>query len=378
MSPTVRNIAVLAIAWLVADLAMPILIRFARHNRLLDRPYGHKTHRSPTPVLGGVGISIALAAAIGFTAASCGDGFLRPILGITGGALMVMLLGLIDDLRPINAVVKLGVLAVATLLISAFGVQVSVFPEGAGIFNLLLTLIWVAGVTSATNSLDHWNGTTAGSVAIACLTVFIVNLDGPRDATQAWIGSMALAGTGACVGFLRHNLRGGKIFLGDNGSFLLGFIMASSLVFTRWSEDPLKAALLPCIVLTVPLYDITLTTALRIKDGVVGTIRDAIVFCGKDHIAHRLAALGLGPRGTVAAVYALGAVSGGFAIAIHAIPGRIAYLTVFCGYLGVLVVLGAVLDRAPVNPPRTVRRRRSESPEAPRAEVPVLLTTDAS
>src|SRR5262249_29704337 len=129
-----------------------------------------------------------------------------------------------------------------------------------------------------------------------------------------------------------------------------GFLTASTLVFARWSEDPLKSVILPCIVLTVPLFDITLTTVLRIKDGVVGSVREAIVYCGKDHLAHRLAALGFGRRLTLVAIYALGLVSGTFAIAIQGLESRLAYFSIFAVYLGLLSVLAMVLDRARVYP----------------------------
>src|SRR5262249_6389175 len=159
--------------------------------------------------------------------------------------------------------------------------------------------------------------TTAGSVAIACGTVFIMAWGHWSDPTQAWIAALALALGGSCTGVLPDNPSGGEIFLGDNGSPLPGCLTASMPVFGPLCEDPLKSIILPCIVLTAPLFDITLTTVLRIKNGVVGSVREAIVYCGKDHLAHRLAALGFGKRLTLVAVYALGLVSGTFAIAIQ-------------------------------------------------------------
>jgi len=343
------HLAVLLLAWTVADLATAVLIRLSRRLRWLDHPHGHKTHREPTPLLGGVGIYLAVGVSLAVVLVPVEGGPLLPILGIFLGGTLVMALGALDDFRPINAVVKLGVLAVATLVISSFGVYVSIFPGGAANpLNLLVTLFWIVGVTSATNSLDHSNGAAAGSLALACGTIALIAWGNSVETSQAWLGYLSLAIAGGCLGFLRHNLAGGRVFLGNNGSFLLGFLTASTLVFARWSEDPFKALFLPVVVLTVPLYDLTLTTALRIKNGVVRSVREAIVYCGKDHLAHRLWSLGLGPRVTLLLIYALGVVSGAIAIVIQRWGSRSACLTALGAYLIFLGLLGVVLDRAPV------------------------------
>ncbi len=360
------HLSILVIAWLTADILMPILIRLSRRFRLLDKPFGHKTHQDPTPAVGGVGIYVAVVAGLALNLYFDSIEIIGPVLGIFIGGTLVMLLGLIDDLRPINAVMKLFVLATATLVISRFGVCVSIFPGAHNnILNLGVTLIWIVGVTSATNSLDHANGATAGSVAIACGTIFIIAWGDSAETSQAWLSYLSIAIAGGCAGFLRHNLRGGRIFLGDNGSFLLGFMMASSLVFAQWSEDPLKALILPCVVLTVPLFDITLSTILRIKNGEVGSVRHAITYCGKDHLVHRIMALGLNQRGAILAIYSLGVISGAYAIAIKGLENRISYLTVTASYLTLLVILGAFLDRAKVH--TFIRSKKSKSLPPPRA-----------
>ncbi len=344
------QIAILLVAWSISDLLMPVLIRLSRRRSWLDRPHGHKTHQEPTPVLGGVGIFIAVAASLALTLQTKSSDTWLPVLGLFLGGLLVMALGLIDDFRPINAVIKLGVLAAATIVISRFGVCASIFPGGtSNPLNVAITLLWIVGVTSATNSLDHANGNTAGSIAIACGSIFVIAWGNSAATSQSWLSYLAVAIAGGCLGFLRHNLFGGRIFLGDNGSFLLGFLTASSVVFARWSEDPLKAFLMPMIILTVPLFDISLSTVLRIKNGVVGSVREAIVYCGKDHITHRLLALGLSPRAAVLAIYSLGIVSAAFAIAIHGIESRVSYLSVTGAYLALLVIVGALLDQAPVH-----------------------------
>ncbi len=361
------QIAILLVAWSISDLLMPVLIQVSRRRSWLDRPHGHKTHQEPTPVLGGVGIFIAVAASLALTLQTKPSETWFPIVGLFLGCFLVTVLGLIDDFRPINAVVKLGVLVAATVVISRFDVCANILPGGtSNPLNVAITLLWIVGVTSATNSLDHANGNTAGSIAIACGSIFVIAWGNSAETSQSWLSYLAVAIAGGCLGFLRHNLFGGRIFLGDNGSFLLGFLTASCLVFARWSDDPIKAFLMPVMILTVPLFDISLSTILRIKNGVVGSVREAIVYCGKDHLTHRLLALGLSPRASVLAVYSLGIVSGAFAIAIHGIESRISYLSVTAAYLVLLVIIGALLDQAPVHR----NSRRSERFLPPRLRWP--------
>jgi UDP-GlcNAc:undecaprenyl-phosphate GlcNAc-1-phosphate transferase len=169
---------------------------------------------------------------------------------------------------------------------------------------------------------------------------------------------------GACLGFLRYNWTPAKVFLGDNGSLLLGFLLAALTVQCGWSRgDRLKAIIVPCAILCVPLYDITLSTILRIRRGVVKNPIQAIVYCGRDHLSHRLVALGLSKREAVLVLYLFGMISGTIAVIVVRPEVDISvYGPVTLGCLAALIALGAVLDRAKVYP------SQQEQPAAP--EVP--------
>jgi UDP-GlcNAc:undecaprenyl-phosphate GlcNAc-1-phosphate transferase len=166
------------------------------------------------------------------------------------------------------------------------------------------------------------------------------------------VSFVAAALMGSCLGFLRYNWKPAKIFLGDNGSLVLGFLLAALTVQCGWSRgDRLKAIIVPCAILCVPLYDITLSTILRIVRGVVRNPIEAIVYCGRDHLSHRLVALGLSQREAVLVLYLFGMISG--TIAIIVVRPEVkpqTYIPITVVSLVGLVVLGVILDRAKVYP----------------------------
>jgi UDP-GlcNAc:undecaprenyl-phosphate GlcNAc-1-phosphate transferase len=198
------------------------------------------------------------------------------------------------------------------------------------------------------NSLDNMDGAATGTSAVASAAIFYIAWGTSAQDAQPWLSYLAVALLGACLGFLRFNYHPARAFLGDNGSFLIGFLLASMLVLGRWSPNPVKAMIIPCIILTVPLYDITLSTILRIRGGIVRSIPEAITYCGKDHITHRLVALGLTQTQAVLSLYLLGAISGFVAILIFKIDDPRVFVPVLGIYLITLVWFGVVLDRARV------------------------------
>lgn len=338
------------LAWFITDLAVPLVIRLSRRVGALDRPHGYKIHLEPVPLLGGVAVYVGFAAAL-FTILRFPDASRHAdIFAILGGGLAVLVLGVVDGFRPLWAVGKLAALLGVTLLLSQFGVRITL--TGVPAADVALTLFWIAGVSSAMNSLDNMDGAAAGVAGIAAFWIFLV-----AWYTEPWgqppVSYVAVALFGACAGFLRYNLfPPARIFLGDNGSLVLGFLLASLTVQAGWArDDKIKALLVPCAILGVPLYDITLSTLLRIRRGVVRGPVQAIVYCGRDHLSHRLVAFGMSRREAVLLLYLCGMIGGavGFFLSRPGV-GPAVYWPVAGASLAVLVALGAVLDRARVYP----------------------------
>lgn len=353
----------LVLAWFLADLGVPLCIKLSHRIGFLDRPHTYKTHQEPVALLGGVGIYIAFAVTLFSVLRFPQPAQYTDIFAIAGGGLLVLILGLVDGFRPLWAVGKLGVLLVVTLLLSRFGVRINL--TGLWVVDLCLTLFWIAGVSSAMNSLDNMDGAAGGTAAIAAFwTFYVAWYTAPWG--QPHVSFVAISLMGACIGFLRYNWSPARVFLGDNGSLLLGFLLAALTVQCGWSRgDRLKAIIVPCAILCVPLYDITLSTILRIRRGVVKNPIEAIVYCGRDHLSHRLVALGLSKREAVLVLYLFSMISGTIAvIVVRPEVDASLYIPITVGSLLVLAALGAVLDRAKVYPGQQAQ------PATPPADAP--------
>lgn len=342
------RIGILIVAWLAADLLTPILILIAHKIGAVDRPHSYKIHKEPIPFLGGIAIYLAFSIAIFSTLRFSSIHENQQLFAMIGGSFFVVILGCLDDFRPISAVIKLILLMAMTFLLAQF--DISIRMTGNDYIDFTLTLFWIAGVSSAMNSLDNMDGASVGISAIAVFFTFYVAWY--SESVQMGLSYFCLSLFGACLGFLRYNFKPARIFLGDNGSLLLGFLLAAMTVLAGWSkEDRLKAFIIPCAIMVVPLYDITLSTFLRYKNGVVKSIHGAIVYCGKDHLSHRLVAMGLSQREAVMVMYLFGILGGGIAIFIaRSEIHRGIYIPVTVAALTILIGVGVILDRAKVYP----------------------------
>ena len=295
---TLSYMAIFAAALLLTVVGTPLARRVALQIGLVDQPAARKLHRVPVPLLGGIAIWLAIIAAlILFT-----DRFNLPQLGaILAGATLVTLTGLADDRRPLSPYLKLVAQALATVPLLLAGVRIeSATPWPA--VNLVLTVLWVVGLTNAFNLLDNMDGLAAGVAAIASAFFLVL----AASSGQYLVASLAAALAGACLGFLRFNfLAPARIFMGDAGSLLLGFLLATLAIKLRFDHDPAVTLLVPLLVLGVPLFDTTLVTLSRLSRR-----QNPLTAAGKDHLSHRLTLLGLSNREAVMIVSLVSGVLG--------------------------------------------------------------------
>jgi UDP-GlcNAc:undecaprenyl-phosphate GlcNAc-1-phosphate transferase len=298
--------AMLALATaLVASFGLtPAARRLALRLGLVDRPGPRKIHFAPIPLLGG--LAIYLAAVLAFTFSADRSARAQAI-GIIAGATLVWVVGTLDDHGFLHPQIKLMISMPAAALILIFsGIHATIFQSFSladspfhpfpgtllpwQFADYVLTLLWVVGITGAFNILDHMDG--------LCAFFLFFALQGG----QALMGTLAAAVLGASLGFLRWNFNPAKIFMGDGGAVFLGFMMATLGLKLRVLDSPQATSwMIPILILGVPIFDTTLVTISRSRRGLL-----PFAVPGKDHAAHRLANLGLGHRGTVLALYALG------------------------------------------------------------------------
>jgi UDP-GlcNAc:undecaprenyl-phosphate GlcNAc-1-phosphate transferase len=314
-------------ALLFSALATPVARRVALRTGVVDAPAARKLQLVPVPLLGGAAIYSAFVVAL----ILFGDrAYVRELIGILLGATLVSLFGLADDRWGLNAYLKLGGQALAGAILILGGTQVRLFPQEW--MNWAITLIWVVGITNALNLLDNMDGLSAGVTTVAAAYFLLL----AAMSGQYLVGAMAAALIGACVGFLRYNLNPATIFMGDAGSLFLGFLLAALAIKLRFpSNVPWITWLVPVCVLAVPIFDTSLVFVSRLRRG-----KNPLTTPGKDHVSHRLTALGLTRREAVLICYLLGCAAGMVAVYISQARALDAYVA--AAMLGMAMVAGII------------------------------------
>ncbi len=304
---------------------MPVVRAAARSTGAYAQPAVDRWHRQPVPHLGGLAIALALFG--GLVAA----GSLRAIWPLAATSLLMVIVGFADDLRPIGPVPKLIAQVIGAALLLWLIPPVRIF--GWPVFDLMLELFWIVGITNAFNLLDNMDGLAGGVAGIAGIFFVLLLITG-NGATLVPLAAGMAALVGACGGFLIYNFQPASIFMGDAGSYLLGsFIAGAALMATPGINIHLvPVASIPVLILLIPILDTTFVTLMRRIGG-----RSAFSG-GRDHISHRLVALGIGERRAVLVLYLLAALGGAVAICLEQLD-----VTIATGYAAAYVaLLGAV------------------------------------
>ncbi len=297
-----------AIAFILSAFLMPACVRMLRRYGAMDELSDAKIHTTPTPRGGGIVIFIAFAIAV--LLPNYRD---NPMKGVLLGSFICLVVGAIDDLRGgVPAVIKLGALTAATLIMSFFGVQLNLF--GYYPLDLFCTWLWIVGVTSAFNGIDNMDGQAAGVAVIVSAMYLTIAVDSflvaGTETTLSWFGLLASGLIGANLGFLIYNFKPAKVFMGDSGSFFLGFTLASLGVMGEWADHRVVACTIPILILGVPIFDFGYIIVTRILKGETRTIRDVIEHCAPDHLSHRLVWFGFSQRKAVLFIYVISLVLG--------------------------------------------------------------------
>lgn len=266
-------------------------------------------------------------------------GLARLRWGLLAGSSLMLGIGLLDDLRPLSPPAKLvGQISAAALVVFLGGV-IDFFPWGVA--NLLLTFIWLVGITNAINLLDNMDGLAGGTALIAAgfLAYFFW-----KGANQPML-LMAVALIGSLLGFLVYNFPPARIFMGDSGSQFLGFTLAALAVVHRpRASDVFSVLGVPTLLFLLPILDTLLVTVTRLLHGRSPTQG------GADHTSHRLIAFGLSERQTVLVLYAVGLLSGvtgavlealDYDLSLVLIPILLISLSLVTAYLGRLKVVSS-------------------------------------
>ena len=307
----------------------PAVIYLATKTGAMDAPDARKVHKKPIPRIGGIGIYAAFMIAV---VAIMNSGVFRGEMGfdtaglLLGGTLIV-LLGIVDDYKNLPAKVKLlGQILAALVTVVAFDVRIDFVTDPFGdylyleYFAVPATVFWIVGLTNTVNLIDGLDGLAAGVSVIACVTIFLVALEGnimPVAVLTAALG-------GAAFGFLYYNFNPARIFMGDSGSMFLGFMLAGISVIGAVKCAATIALVVPILALGLPIMDTTFAIVRRYRGGV------PIFKPDRGHLHHRLLDLGFTQRQAVLLMYIISALLGLSAVTLTEVSPQTAIIIVAC------------------------------------------------
>jgi len=316
-------IVAFTVALAAAYFLTPKVIELAIKAGALDAPDARKVHTRPIPRMGG------LAIYAGFVLAVLASMHVNhEIMGLLLGGTVILIVGIIDDLKQLSAKVKLlGQIAAAVVLV-LFDIRIEWItnPFGDMIYvdflAIPLTVLWVVGLTNTVNLIDGLDGLAAGVSTIAAVTILLVALQ--SDFWTVAILTAALAGS--ALGFLQHNFNPAKIFMGDTGSMFLGYMLAAISVIGAVKSAATIALIVPIVALGLPIMDTAFAIIRRYMSG------KPIFKPDKGHLHHRLLEMGFTQRQAVLLMYVISGCLGLSAIALTEVNKS----------LGVLIILAIV------------------------------------
>ena len=303
-------IAAFATAFGVCLFTTPFAKRMAIKMGAIDYPKKRGLHKEPIPRMGGLAIILGFMVTMLVLMPFIDEIRTVEFMGFLGGALIIVVLGMVDDIYRVGAKIKLIVQVIAALLVVLTGTRIDVvawpmatYLEG---FSGPFTVVWIMGVTNAVNLMDGVDGLAAGvtSICATCLMVLCILTGTPL----AVVLMAALAGS--CLGFLPRNFNPAEIFMGDTGATFLGYVLAVSSILGVFKSYALLAVLIAVLCLALPIFD----TAFAMLRRAIN--RKPLMGADRGHLHHRLIDRGYNQKQTVLILYGISAISGLVAILI--------------------------------------------------------------
>lgn len=316
-----------------ALVATPLISRFAYKKNIVDQPGLHKIHKKAKPLLGGVAIFFSFAVVLFI--------FLpldEKIISLGISTVILVLTGLLDDIYNLKPLLKLtGQTAAASIVViwnaDLFRFMIDYFAGFylPGAVVLILIIGWIVLMINAFNLIDGIDGLASGTAAIIFLAMAIMSFIKGGNPN---IMGVQLIGAGACLGFLVFNFHPAKIFMGDTGSMLLGFILATTHLFTIKYPFSSQLVLGSMFILAYPALDVSYAIYRRLRKGI------SIFKADKGHIHHVLLTLGFSVPKTVLLIYGFNIIFALMAIVMLTIklPSLSLFFIWLAAVMGVLII----------------------------------------
>lgn len=306
-----KYLMIILLSFAISCVVTPFAIKIAPRIGAMDVPRDkRRMHTKPMPRFGG--ISMFLGTEISLALFLHSD---PKVIAIIIGGACIYAVGAADDIRGLPAKVKLALQILSAIVIYVGGIQIDFvrnpFNQHTYLFfpswlSFIITIIWIVGITNTINLIDGLDGLAAGVAAIAsgCIAYSAI-LSG-----QFEVGLAMFAVSGGAIGFLPYNFHPAKIFMGDNGSLYLGFMIAAVSILGSTKGATLIATIVPFLVLGLPIFDTAFAIIRRWVNGY------PIMEADKGHLHHRIMNTGIGQRRTVLIMYCISAIMGMVAVLV--------------------------------------------------------------
>lgn len=344
----------LVAALIVSFLTTPVVKSFAYKVGAIDVPKdARRMHHVPIPRLGGLAIFIGFMVSILLFVNVRGDVQMQSILL---GAVVIVVLGVVDDIMALPAMFKFVVQIAAALIPALNGVVIQAFSNPnifsqnlywvLGRLSIPITVLWIVGITNSVNLIDGLDGLANGVSAISATTMLVIAI----LVSEGQVAVVMAALVGACVGFMPYNMNPAKMFMGDTGATFLGYILATMSIQGLFKFYAIISFAVPFLILGLPIFDTAFAFIRRIAHG------QSPMHADRGHIHHRLIDMGLNQKQAVAALYVISAILGLSAVVLTTsseLKAMLFFLT--------LCVVAAVAARVAF--PREIREELHEEME---------------
>ncbi|MCL2843380.1 MAG: undecaprenyl/decaprenyl-phosphate alpha-N-acetylglucosaminyl 1-phosphate transferase [Oscillospiraceae bacterium] len=366
---TVRVLAALFVALLISLVATPPVKKFAQRVGAIDVPKDNRrVHKVPIPRLGGLAIFIGFVISVVLFAEIS-----RELQGILIGSVIIVSVGVADDIVPLRAWQKFLVQIVAALSPALHGVVIELISNpnvlsdyaylNLGYFVIPLTVLWIVGITNAVNLIDGLDGLAVGVSTISSLTMLVVALLITADVNVALVLA-ALAG--ACLGFMPYNLNPAKIFMGDTGALLLGYLLATMSIMGLFKSYAIISFAVPFIALALPILDTVFAILRRVAKGQSPMSPD------RGHLHHRLLDYGFSQKQAVFIIYLISGFLGMIAV-IMTSSGQVRVIFTAITFVAVAAMI-LVVTRGTLLKPRNGKEK--PQPEGQEIEGQIEMEND--
>jgi len=284
-----QYLTVFILSFILVGALTPIMRKVAIKNNIFDLPNtSHKSHVLPTPYLGGVAImlGVVLVSLLAVLFSTNVLGNLILLLSVVIPALLLGLIGLLDDLKSLPAYPRLFAQSAIGICVSIILISTGTLgnPTGSIVLDISLTVIWIVGICNSINFFDNMDGGAAGTVAFSSLGLAFL----AWNLGQSLLAGLALVTAGATFGFLIWNKSPAKIYMGDAGALFLGVLLATLAIrLDPITQSKAISLSIPLLLLALPILDTTTVVISRLRNGV------SIFQGGQDHLSHRLVNIGL-------------------------------------------------------------------------------------